>query len=342
MRIRSKSHQNTISIHNKSRKKSCSLPLLPLSPLLASSSVEMLSPRRGFEHKLRSLSSMIHRRSRSSSIIPDTIQQIHQAKHSDERSTMSLCSVTSDEYDLDDTMTDSLDEYDDVVSTRDRRSTNIYPSSSQPTFPIFTRGNDASMGRAQESMVMITPPTPTRLTLKMRPSSFTLPFIENTLYTDYEGSDDQSHEEYFHPIDDMSRDDDLNVIDFSARSNDVPVTISTTTDNNSIAHGTLISESASYDENDENENIVPPPTTPPPFQYQNNTSTAQHPRLPTSPPMLRLRPKRIAYLPFHSHDNYTPDDSQNNSPSMDDGDDVRFTVSSFNQNLDHLLLPDDF
>lgn len=282
---------------------------------------------------------MLHRRSRSS---VDTIQKNSQAKRHDERSTMSLCSVTSDEYDLDDTMTDSFDEYDDVVSTRDGRGIMIHPSSSQPTFPIFTRGNNPSMVITQESMA-ITPPTPTRLTLKMRPSvSFPLPFLENSLYTEYEESDDGSHDAYVHAIDEMSREGDYTNVDFSAQPNDIiPKTITTT--ENSIANGTIISASASFDENNENENMVPSPTTPPPSHHYQNNSAVAHPRRLSPPPMIRLRQKRIIYLPFHSHNNYIHDDDHQNSITIDNDDDVHFTMSSFNNNnMHHLLLPDDF
>ena len=357
MRIRKTSHHNTIAMNNKSPKSSCSLPLLPLSPLLALSSVRIQS-RRERDHKKRSLSSMIHRRSQSSSCLFGSIPKITPAKHQDGRSTMSLCSVTSDEYendDDDDTIMDSMDDCDDVPSTRDERSIMIHPvSSQQPAFPLFTRGNRSSMYPTHE-MVEITPPTPTRLTLKMRPSSFTLPYLfDNALYTEYNVDvvDDRSDGACIHTIEEMSRDEDgNNGIGFATRlpNDDVPVTVVSTADSRSI---TIISDSVSYDENDDNENIVPPtsapppaPTTPLPFQYPNHPLAA-HAR------MMRLQPKHVVQFPFHSHDNYNHVANEDHPTTTstgsafdddDDDDDVRFTAASFRHHMmpRHLLLPDD-
>lgn len=245
---------------------------------------------------------------------------------------MSLCSVTSDEYDLDDTIMDS---FDDTIECDDVRSTTLYPVPSQPTFPLFTRGNYPSTSISQESWV-VTPPTPTRLTLKMRPSSFILPFVGDEFYAKYDESEEYSDDEFVYSIDNRARAHwDFRTAGnnvFTAQPNQIPATISTT----ESVHSAIASDSVSFDENDENENIVPPST--PPSRYHDDIT---NPRFITSPPMIRLIPKRVVYLPFHSHDNYSHND-HNSAGSIIDNYDERSTVPSFHPNLHHLLLPDDF
>ena len=318
---------------------SCSWPLLPLSPLPTTSSFRMLlGSRREQEHKLQSSSEIIHRRSRSCNILHGTLKKISNFKHRDENSTMSLCSVTSDEsYDHDDTIMDAS--FDDTIECDDGRSNSamlFHPISLQTTFPRFTRGNVPSTNFPQESCV-VTPPTPSRLTLKMRPSSFLLPFTGDEFYAKYDDSEDYSDDDFVYTIDEWSRVDvDYRTTsdEYAVQPNLVPSTVSTS----ESIHNITISESVSYDENDENEYCVP---STPPSRYQDGNS---NPRFISSPPMIRLIPKRVAYLPFHSHDNYNYSQNGNyscGSGSMDNFDN-RTTVPSFNHDLHHLLLPDDF
>lgn len=299
-------------------KTSCSLPLLPLSPLPTTQTFRMLS-RKDKGHKLRSSSSKIHRRSRSSNILLSTIQKISNGKSRPERSTMSLCSITSDECDLDDTMMDS---FDDTIEFGSGQSTMIHQVSSYPTFPLFTRGNDPSSTNTSQESWVVTPPTPTRLTLKMRPSSFILPCSGNEFFAKYDESDDDySDDEFVYNVDERSRSDSAYKMTVLP-NNQIPSTVSTS--------DSVLSESVSFDENDENENRIPPTT--PPSRYQDDYS---NPRFISSPPLIRLIPKRIVYLPFHSHDNHNHYGNNSNV-------DVRSSVPSFNHNMSHLLLPDDF
>ena len=313
--------------------RSYSLPLLPLSPLPLSNSFQMLS-RKDKGHKFRSSSSKIHRRSRSSNILLSTFQKISHATTQNDRSTMSLCSVTSDEYDMDDTIMDSFD--NTTFEVDDGQSSVIHPaSSSPPTFPLFTRENHTSTTISQESWV-VTPPTPSRLTLKMRPSTFVLPFKGNDFYTSYDDSDDYSDDEFVYTINERSREYGdstmTNSYETTLPPHQIPITISTT----ESSHDTIVSESESFDENDDNENSVPPST--PPSNYQDDHVDS---RFMSSPPIIRLIPKRIIYLPFHSHDNYGPSDYISTGSAMDNYNE-RSTATLSNQNLHHLLLPDDF
>jgi hypothetical protein len=160
---------------------------------------------------------------------------------------------------------------------------------------------------------VVTPPIPTRLTLKMRPSSFTLPIVGDGNSARYDESEDYSDDEF---------------ITFSVDNAVPPFQIPT-----------AISESVSYDEIDENMDNCQPLT--PPSCYQEDGFT--NPRYISSPPVMRLIPKRMVYLPFDSHNSNNHFGNNASCSTWDSSNrNLRTNAYSFDENLRHLLLPDDF
>ena len=339
----STTEKGAITGHCQMTKAGC-LPLLPLSPLSASSSFFGLRMRLRKEHKLRSLSSILHRRSRSISVLIN--KSPSPSKHQDEvedqeRSTMSLCSVTSDDYDLEDTMMmDTLDVdfivesgyYQSPTTTRDgRRSYHHHGAhhdgiTSPPTVP--------RVASSTLSSVWITPPTPARLTLKMRPSVF---LDHDDDYHHHHHNDELIHgnDRFCHTMDDDDDDDDLQIHEGDDdRPSHCPVLIR--------------SESVSFDHDDgavtDDENTAPPPLTSPPTTPLPSWYPEAATNHLTSPPMIRSIPKNTVHLPFQSLDNdfniNGGDRRRRRRHVSIDMDDEDRTLS--HPTLHHLLLPDDF
>jgi hypothetical protein len=321
-----------------------SLPLFPLS-----------SPRK--IHKRRPITFLLHRRSRSSGILCEATKQRNPSHQDDgDRSVLSLCSMTSEEYEGDESAAvDTVNSFDDdtsVLMEEDvplnlpnetqmmQPSSSMLPPFSQ-AFPHWSKNMHAVTSTVDTACEMVTPVTPatptTRVTLKMRPSTFSMPLSEEDDLYMSAAADINANENNKYTFQHIAWTDHCHCDDFVVSP--IPYA-GTDNQRNHRVHFVPDTDSTSMEEYDdiqyETNNRMPPPRTPSPYiqHYNNNHDGTNRKNRSSSPPRIPPAERNVIYMSFSTDPNDDPHDAM--------VDETYPTVTIHSRNWEHLLLPNDF
>jgi hypothetical protein len=321
------------------------LPIFPSPSSLSSNVRRTLRPRTGRIHPT------LHRRNRSSSTLlllrlnASKSESFEKKNIKEDRSTMSLCSVTSDEYEFD----DIADSFEDIIILPDPSSSahdgRRHYNSNSPIPEMISQSFDTATSSNTSSDSI--PQTPNTVRLQMRPSPFNAlrSSIDGSCETYYEYDGDDEREQYV--IDeDMENapyyiwnpNSSIDYVSSPSSNGMIPAVASfdsihdvTTEYYNHYATNRCTGPVIVDCDYNNNDNTIQSPRTPP------TTTNNIHRRL-LSPPILQLKPKNVIYLPIMEHDGWeSSSDIIQTATSA-----ATATSSCINHHIQHILMPDDF